>query len=373
MEAAGGLAEEKPAEPDESGRSFDPAHAGASRSPGNTTSRSKIRRSARSRSTPAHQSVSATIETKSDWEPLVHFLYDAQTPGGLHRFRKRQLDDRQRLTRQSCAGGSRSPNGSAPAGTNHECKQTPHWPRQWTLLCLTNPGWRKTICRRQQKFSRYEPMVKHSPFAVATAGAPIPCAPDFAKDLYVANAAHSTDGDFVTIASTTDKNFKEYLTTKETVDGYSVSEHSMVGQGRRNQGHDHEGRAVRHPELQRSGSQPGDSKSGADRGPAAAASRRSGPGSHGESAGADSAADGGPADSDAAAAHAPDHSAQRHPANSGATGPASAAGALGRRSGFRETVRRRRRSRLEILPRLDRVSPYRRRVPRRGGTKAGAL
>jgi hypothetical protein len=30
--------------------------------------------------TPTHQSVSATIETKSGWEPLVHFLYDAQRP-----------------------------------------------------------------------------------------------------------------------------------------------------------------------------------------------------------------------------------------------------------------------------------------------------
>ncbi len=29
---------------------------------------------------PNHQSVSVTIETKSPWEPLVHFLYDAQRP-----------------------------------------------------------------------------------------------------------------------------------------------------------------------------------------------------------------------------------------------------------------------------------------------------
>ncbi|HEY2801747.1 MAG TPA: hypothetical protein VGI85_14240 [Chthoniobacterales bacterium] len=29
---------------------------------------------------PDHQSVSATIETKSAWEPLVHFLYDVQKP-----------------------------------------------------------------------------------------------------------------------------------------------------------------------------------------------------------------------------------------------------------------------------------------------------
>lgn len=72
-------------------------------------------------------------------------------------------------------------------------------------------------------FSHYTPMVKRSPFAVATATAPLGSKPDFAKDLYVANAAHSTDGDFVTIASTTDKNLKEYLNTREVVDGYSIS------------------------------------------------------------------------------------------------------------------------------------------------------
>jgi len=72
-------------------------------------------------------------------------------------------------------------------------------------------------------FSHYAPMVKRSPFAVATATAPVGSKPDFAKDLYVANAAHSTDGDFVTIASTTDKNLKEYLNTREVVDGYSIS------------------------------------------------------------------------------------------------------------------------------------------------------
>jgi hypothetical protein len=30
--------------------------------------------------TPSHQAVSATFETKSGWSPLVHFLYDAQKP-----------------------------------------------------------------------------------------------------------------------------------------------------------------------------------------------------------------------------------------------------------------------------------------------------
>lgn len=91
------------------------------------------------------------------------------------------------------------------------------------LLCLTSPGWAKDDLPKAQKFARYEPMVKRSPFAIATANAPVPSAPDFAKDLYIANAAHSTEGDFVTIASTTDKNFKEYLSTRETVRGYSIS------------------------------------------------------------------------------------------------------------------------------------------------------
>jgi hypothetical protein len=46
--------------------------------------------------------------------------------------------------------------------------------------------------------------------------------PDFAKDLYVANAAHSPDADMVTIASTSDRNFKKYLTSKQPVDGYRI-------------------------------------------------------------------------------------------------------------------------------------------------------
>ena len=72
-------------------------------------------------------------------------------------------------------------------------------------------------------FARYEAMMNRSPFAVATAAAPMPAAtPNFAKDLYIANAARTPDGDLVTIASTTDRNFKKYLSTKTTEDGYSV-------------------------------------------------------------------------------------------------------------------------------------------------------
>src|SRR5438034_8758077 len=72
-------------------------------------------------------------------------------------------------------------------------------------------------------FDRYSAMVDHSPFAIATAVALPSATPDFAKDLYVANAARSPEGDMVTIASSSDQNFKKYVTTKEPVDGYSIA------------------------------------------------------------------------------------------------------------------------------------------------------
>jgi hypothetical protein len=75
---------------------------------------------------------------------------------------------------------------------------------------------------KPESFARYEPMMKRSPFAVATAVALPAATPNFAKDLYIANAARTANGDLVTIASSSDKSFKEYLSTKETVDGYSV-------------------------------------------------------------------------------------------------------------------------------------------------------
>ena len=71
-------------------------------------------------------------------------------------------------------------------------------------------------------FDRYSAMVDRSPFAVATAVALPAATPDFAKDLYVANVAHSPDGDMVTIASSSDRNFKKYLTSRQPVDGYRI-------------------------------------------------------------------------------------------------------------------------------------------------------
>src|SRR5438045_7472716 len=78
------------------------------------------------------------------------------------------------------------------------------------LLGLTNNARAEDDLPSTAKFARYDAMLKRSPFAVATASAPTGAKPDFARDLYVANAAHSADGDFVTVASTTDKNLKEY-------------------------------------------------------------------------------------------------------------------------------------------------------------------
>jgi hypothetical protein len=72
-------------------------------------------------------------------------------------------------------------------------------------------------------YDRYSKMVDNSPFAIATAVTAPAATPDFAKDLYVANAARSPDGDLVTLASTSDHNFKKYLTTKAPVDGYSIA------------------------------------------------------------------------------------------------------------------------------------------------------
>ncbi len=76
---------------------------------------------------------------------------------------------------------------------------------------------------KRMNFDRYKGMLDRSPFAVATAVVAPAATPNFAKDLFVANAAKSPDGDLVTIASTSDKDFKKYLTTKGPVDGYSIA------------------------------------------------------------------------------------------------------------------------------------------------------
>jgi len=85
------------------------------------------------------------------------------------------------------------------------------------------PGIADGVLPARFNIDRYTAMVAHSPFAIATAVALPAAAPDFAKDLYVANAARSSEGDMVTIASSSDQNFKKYLSTREPVDGYSIA------------------------------------------------------------------------------------------------------------------------------------------------------
>ncbi len=94
----------------------------------------------------------------------------------------------------------------------------------WGLAVLgTLPGRADDVLPPRFNFDRYSRMVDHSPFAIATAVALPAATPNFAKDLYVANAARSPEGDMVTIMSSVDHNFKKYLNTKEPVDGYGIA------------------------------------------------------------------------------------------------------------------------------------------------------
>ena len=72
-------------------------------------------------------------------------------------------------------------------------------------------------------FDRYKGILERSPFAVASAVVAPAATPNFAKDLYVMNAAKSPDGDMITIGSMADKDFKKYLNTKAPVDGYGIA------------------------------------------------------------------------------------------------------------------------------------------------------
>ncbi|MGB8342281.1 MAG: hypothetical protein WCE51_11885 [Chthoniobacterales bacterium] len=89
-------------------------------------------------------------------------------------------------------------------------------------LLGANTGRGDNVLPSHFNFNRYSAMLDHSPFAIATAVALPAATPDFAKDLYVANAARSPDGDMVTVASTSDQKFKKYLTTTEPMDGYDL-------------------------------------------------------------------------------------------------------------------------------------------------------
>jgi hypothetical protein len=80
------------------------------------------------------------------------------------------------------------------------------------------------IVPKRTDFTKYQAMLDRSPFAIATAAALPAATPSFAKDLYIANAARSPEGDLVTLASASDKNFKEYLSTRGPNEhGYGIA------------------------------------------------------------------------------------------------------------------------------------------------------
>ena len=91
------------------------------------------------------------------------------------------------------------------------------------LIALATAGATDVVPKRTE-FTRYQAMLDHSPFAVATAAALPAATPNFAKDLFIANAARSPEGDMVTLNSASDRNFKEYLTTKGPNEhGYAIA------------------------------------------------------------------------------------------------------------------------------------------------------
>src|SRR5204863_7161694 len=93
----------------------------------------------------------------------------------------------------------------------------------WLLLVVPLQANAADDLPKPYSFARYQAMSDKSPFAVATAVAAPAETPNFAKDLYVANAAHDKDADYVTIASSTDRNWTKYLTTSNLVDGYGIA------------------------------------------------------------------------------------------------------------------------------------------------------
>ena len=102
-------------------------------------------------------------------------------------------------------------------------KQLPLLAAASLVVAATTTAFGAEDIPKGNEFARYDAMLNRSPFKVATAVAAPVVAPNFAKDLYIANAAQSPNGDLITLASSTDKNFKKYLTTNEPVDGFSIS------------------------------------------------------------------------------------------------------------------------------------------------------
>ena len=74
---------------------------------------------------------------------------------------------------------------------------------------------------KPQRFARYEAMMNKNPFVVATTVPPQRT--QSARDLYIVTIAKSDDGVVVTLGSTIDSNFREYLSTKRpSQDGWRI-------------------------------------------------------------------------------------------------------------------------------------------------------
>ena len=101
-------------------------------------------------------------------------------------------------------------------------------PAKTILLCMVAlPSFTLAddVLPKRPEFALYQAMLNRSPFAVATAVVAPAAEPDFARDLYVANAGKMEDGVLITIASTTDRNLKEYLDTKGPNEhGYAITD-----------------------------------------------------------------------------------------------------------------------------------------------------
>jgi hypothetical protein len=98
------------------------------------------------------------------------------------------------------------------------------WASALLVLAWASPTLAVDDVPKRVPFDRYSGMMNKSPFAVATAVAAPAATPNFAKDLYVANAARLPDGDLVTVQSATDRNLKEYLTTRGPNEhGYAIT------------------------------------------------------------------------------------------------------------------------------------------------------
>jgi hypothetical protein len=100
------------------------------------------------------------------------------------------------------------------------------WISPLSVLLLFNFGFVRADddLPKRLSFDRYQGMLMRSPFAVASAVALPAATPDFAKGLYVANAARTPEADLVTVMSSDDKNVKEYLSTKSPNEhGYSIA------------------------------------------------------------------------------------------------------------------------------------------------------